>query len=214
VLNDRARLEGDLSVQPDRFEHDFKELDVRSTQLETEKESVYGTPNSHRSASQQTPVKPQVDTNFRAARRVVTGPPQTPSRGTRGFYPGGRDAPHATAQPRTPGTGRSDGSATSFAPVPQRSLLRMKSPPEGVYSRRTTSAEVRAPEEWSTPAERMDTDLDQDFGVDAADFEASNAAARLRRYAGSPDLKRSSAESQRASARKVRNPDMSPVPRS
>ena len=60
----------------------------------------------------------------------------------------------------------------------------------------------------------MDTDLDQDFGVDAADFEASNAAARLRRYAGSPDLKRSSAESQRASVRKVRNPEMSPVPRS
>lgn len=215
VLNDRAKLEGDLSVEPDRFEHDFQELDVRSTQLETEKESVYGTPNSHRSASQQTPVKPQVDTNFRGGpRRVVTGPPQTPSRGTRGFYPGGRDGPQATAQPRTPGTGRSDGSAGSFPPVPQRSLLRMKSPPEGVYSRRTLSGEVGSSEEWSTPAERMDTDLDQDFGIDAADFEASNAAARLRRYAGSPDLKRSSAESQRASARNVRKPEMSPVPRS
>jgi hypothetical protein len=218
VLNDRARLEGDLSVNPDRFEHDFEELDARSVQLETEKESVYGTPESRRTVSQQqTPAKSQVDTSSRPARRVVTGPPHTPPTGTRGFFPGGRDGPQATAQPRTPGTGRSgksDGSVSSFPPVPQRSLMRMKSPPDGVHTRRTLSGEVKRSEEvWATPGENAPLDLDQDFGVDAADFEASNAAARLRRYAGSPDLKRSSAESQRSLAR-VRRTDSNGAPAS
>lgn len=90
--------------------------------------------------------------------------------------------------------------------------MRMKSPPDGVHTRRTTSGEVRRSKEWATPAERLSTELDQDFGVDAADFEASNAAARLRRYAGSPDSKRSSAESQRTPAGGLRRTEESGAP--
>jgi hypothetical protein len=88
--------------------------------------------------------------------------------------------------------------------VPQHSLLRMKSPPESVHTRRTPSSEMRKPEIWATPAESGAADLDQDFGVDAADFEDRNTAARLRRYAGSPDFKRSSG-SQRGSVRGARS---------
>jgi hypothetical protein len=88
----------------------------------------------------------------------------------------------------------------------------MKSPPDGVQTRRALSGEVRRSEEWATPAERLNTELDQDFGVDAADFEASNAAARLRRYAGSPDLKRSWAESPRMPGRGARRTEDSNAP--
>jgi hypothetical protein len=53
------------------------------------------------------------------------------------------------------------------------------------------------PEKWFSPPESP-ADIEQDFGIDAVAFEAGHAASRLRRFAGSPDLRRESAETQRA----------------
>ena len=119
----------------------------------------------------------------------------------RGFFPGGRDNPHATAQPqspRTPATGKSDrSSSNAFPPVPQRSLMREVSPPDGPLTRRTVSGEGRTSEKWASPAD-VSANKDQDFGVDPEAFEAGAHASRLRRHAGSPDLRRVSMDSQRA----------------
>ena len=53
------------------------------------------------------------------------------------------------------------------------------------------------PEKWFSPPESP-ADIEQDFGIDAAAFEAGHAASRLRRFAGSPDLRRESIETERA----------------
>jgi hypothetical protein len=53
------------------------------------------------------------------------------------------------------------------------------------------------PEKWFSPPESP-VDIEQDFGIDAVAFEAGHAASRLRRFAGSPDLRRESAETHRA----------------
>jgi hypothetical protein len=56
------------------------------------------------------------------------------------------------------------------------------------------------PEKWFSPPESP-ADIEQDFGIDAVAFEAEHTASRLRRFAGSPDLRRSSIETQRATPR-------------
>ena len=57
------------------------------------------------------------------------------------------------------------------------------------------------PEQWFSPPESP-ADIEQDFGIDAVAFEAGHAASRLRRFAGSPDLRRESAEALRATPTK------------
>jgi hypothetical protein len=51
------------------------------------------------------------------------------------------------------------------------------------------------PEQWFSPPESP-ADIEQDFGIDAVAFEAGHAASRLRRFAGSPDLRRESSEAE------------------
>lgn len=222
VLNQRARLEGDLSVNPDTFEHDFSELDAKSVQLQAEKESQQGSPVAVRKLSQQqqqqqpqrreTTTQPG-PTSPPPPKRTPTFPPRTPTSAPvrdRAFFPGSRNSPQATSQPlrspRTPGTGRSDGSVSTFPPIRHHSLIRTKSPaavqsPNTISGNNNSGGMPETPEQWFSPPESP-ADIEHDFGIDAVAFEAGHAASRLRRFAGSPDLRRSSAESQRATPTK------------
>ena len=219
VLNQRARLEGDLSVNPDTFEHDFSELDAKSVQLQAEKESVHGSPVALRKPSQQqaaaAAAQPDPTSPPPPTRKTPTYPPRTPTSAPardRAFFPGSRNSPQATSQPllrspRTPNTVntvRSDGSVSTFPPIRHHSLTRPKSP-AAVRSPNTTSGNnvgvPETPEQWFSPPESP-ADIEQDFGIDAVAFEAGHAASRLRRFAGSPDLRRESAETQRATPTK------------
>ncbi|KAK1064442.1 hypothetical protein LTR33_012063, partial [Friedmanniomyces endolithicus] len=56
LLNDKEKLEGDLSVEPERFEHDLDDLEVKSVQLEVQKSrSVRSSPQLKREVDEPSP---------------------------------------------------------------------------------------------------------------------------------------------------------------
>ena len=188
LLSDRSQLEGDLSVEPSRFEKDMDNLEVRSVQLEAEKaSSVNSTP-----ASNQKSVNPSVELESpfevgraepvaveqlpsrRMSGRALTSTPRTPTSIPRGVpFPGNRNSPQATAQPsmpRTPTEGRRT-TSDRYPTVAQRtSLVRPDSTPDGQEQKRPLTASPKTSETPATP-EHTRAGAARDFGFDHAAFD-------------------------------------------
>ncbi|KAK6429647.1 hypothetical protein LTR95_014204, partial [Oleoguttula sp. CCFEE 5521] len=135
----------------------------------------------------------------RLPKRMTSAAPQTPPNAPqrRPFFPGGRNSATATAQPRTP---KSPPTNERYVTPPthpssaQRSLLRMKSPTDGLLERRKVT-EPKISESWATP-ETATAAAELDFGFDNELVDAKNEG-RLRRQTGSPSLRSASIELQR-----------------
>lgn len=196
LLNNRHRLEGDLSLDPSRFEDEFGDLRTQSEQLRAEKaQSAYNSPQTVRTkmtapaedeftlrprrqrASDERPQMIHRTSNPRNStslprsslheRRVSPEPPAMP----RVPFPGSRDSPEATSQPFR---GRE-----RYAPAPQRSLMRAKGPSD--VHPRPQQRVASAPSPTKRPASRRTNGNDitaHDLSVSAADFERSTASER------------------------------------
>ncbi|KAK3110449.1 hypothetical protein LTR53_015248, partial [Teratosphaeriaceae sp. CCFEE 6253] len=226
LLSDKEKLEGDLSVEPERFEQDLDELEVKSVQLEAEKaRSFQDSPDSRREvqdlASDQS--SPEVGRAHAASIRrfpapsptpspapaaspapapvlapatsiatapsspplpVLTSTPRTPSSiPKRPFYPGSRGSLDATSQPRGPRitttdsrpktpispTQRRASPSERHPPLPQRSLMRVKSPPDGPIQRRVVTT-PRTSEKWASPGSAKEN-APQDLSLSPEPFE-------------------------------------------
>ena len=149
LLNTRSRLEGDLSVDPSKFEDEYVDIADRSAQLVAERKSNIGAPRSARRKSisphdiprrvdslpdhnvPPMPIAPpealEVDRTRPRLRSRTSNPrnersiPRSTSR-PREFFPGSRDSPEATSQPLK----ARPGSSSKHPPVPQHSLMRTK----------------------------------------------------------------------------------------
>ena len=113
LLSQKETLEGDLSVEPSKFEQDWDALDVKSVQLERERAgSVENSPKANDSAmksvehsspesarrSSGTVADPAPKSQL--PKRSLTSAPRTPTSIPRAVpFPGNRASPDATSQP-------------------------------------------------------------------------------------------------------------------
>lgn len=170
LLQDRDRLESDLSVEPSQFERDIDELD-QSIQDETARQS-----SAQAISPPKVPAEPR--SNMQIPRRVLTSTPRTPTSIPRVSSLTKPGAMHPVISPaigieipsrvssiraRTP--------SEKYVPIPQRSLLRVKSPPGGAIPLRAVTS-PNSSEKRASPASTEHNSRAQDFGVAAKDFEA------------------------------------------
>ncbi|TKA46940.1 hypothetical protein B0A54_03896 [Friedmanniomyces endolithicus] len=201
LLNDKEKLEGDLSVEPERFEHDLDDFEVKSVQLEVQKSrSVRSSPQLKREVdepsaaaqvarTQQAPIQRPTSAISALPQRVVISTPHTPSSipAARPFFPGSRGSADATSQPRsgrvsttaprTPAspTARRESPSERYPPLPQRSLMRVRSPADGPIPRRVVST-PRTSEKWASPSSAKENDLlDLSLGPETAEQHAQQS---------------------------------------
>nr|POE79454.1 hypothetical protein CFP56_07519 [Quercus suber] len=183
LLQDKDRLEGDLSIEPSKFEDDMNELD-NSIKLEKElRDSVRNSPKPRSLAeSPKGPETPRA--NMQLPRRVLTSVPRTqtsiprssslpkPATLSKG-QPGSGASDQLTPSRGAPGEGRA--ATDRHLPTPQRSLLRGKTPSEVQLQRGT--ANPHSPQfSPSIPTSADGLPRPAESGIAAHDFEEDAAA--------------------------------------
>lgn len=154
LLNDKERLQNDLSVEPTKFEQDLNDLRAKSKQLEARKaESIPNTPQSPQSIQKdadvfQQAVKKEQVTAKRASQlpqRAITSSPRTLASIPRAVqYPGTRHSADATSQPQSICNPTAGGDSTV-------AREQSKSPPDGPLPKRIVSA-PRVSDKWASPS--------------------------------------------------------------
>ncbi|KAM3416442.1 hypothetical protein BST61_g8037 [Cercospora zeina] len=193
LLNTRSRrldgLEGDLSVDPSKFEAEYGEVMSKSAQMSVERKSNIGAPRaagksddfhalSHDTSvqSQSTPHLPLRDLEVDRARprtRERTSSPRTDqslprsSSRPREFFPGSRDTPEATSQPLKARRG-----SNKHPPVPQHFLMRTKVAADFSAPTKAVSEAAPEPNIPRTPRNRPKSRADSRINTSLADEPA------------------------------------------
>ena len=184
LLGNREKLENDLSVEPSKFEQDLDEFDVKSGELERVKaNSAQNSPqtklperdvfdDAQPDDSNQGEKSP-IDNAPRSQlpKRTLTSTPRTPTSIPRAVpFPGNRDSPEATSQPRTPRmTGEGQRSASErYQPARQQSLMRPKGPPDGSLNKRVPTDPRRLDKR---AALSTSSNFTQNLSIEPSDFE-------------------------------------------
>ncbi|PIA94374.1 Flagellar attachment zone protein 1 [Cercospora beticola] len=202
LLNTRSRLEGDLSMDPSKFEAAYGDITNKSEQLFAERKSNIGAPRAARKSddvpilsghasmqSQSSPHLPFKDLEVDRARprtRERTSSPRTEqslprsSSRPREFFPGSRDSPEATSQPMKARRG-----SNKHPPVPQHFLMRTKeaadffAPPRVVSDASPEPNIPRTPR--GRPQSRADSRINHSLGYEPSVAESQQAAYADRR---------------------------------
>ncbi|PPJ51172.1 hypothetical protein CBER1_08530 [Cercospora berteroae] len=202
LLNTRSRLEGDLSVDPSKFEAEYGDITNKSEQLFAKRKSNIDAPRAARKSddvpvlsrhasmqSQSPPHLPLKDLEVDRARprtRERTSSPRTEqslprsSSRPREFFPGSRDSPEATSQPMKARRG-----SNKHPPVPQHFLMRTKeaadffAPPRVVSDASPEPNIPRSPR--GRPQSRADSRINHSLGYEPSGTEAQQDAYADRR---------------------------------